>query len=158
MKKIFLAILACVCCFLVTKFSYSQLNKQSKPKMEKKIITSPDAPAPIGPYSHSVLVGNTLYTSGQVAKDAKTGEMVQQDIKSETRKVMENLQAILRAAGMGFENVAKTTIYCTDLGNFAAINEVYGSFFTANFPARETVQVVKLPLNANVEISVVAER
>lgn len=124
--------------------------------MEKKIITSPNAPAPIGPYSHSVLIGNTLYTSGQVAKDAATGEMIQTDIKAETAKVMENLKAILEAAGMNFSHVVKTTIYCTDLANFAAINEVYGSYFTADFPARETVQVVKLPLNANVEISVVA--
>ncbi|MFA7380372.1 MAG: RidA family protein [Bacteroidia bacterium] len=124
--------------------------------MEKKIVTSKNAPEPIGPYSHGVMIGNTLYTSGQVAKDAATGEMVQTDIKAETKKVMENLQAILTEAGMDFGHVVKTTIYCTDLGNFAAINEVYGSFFTANFPARETVQVVKLPLNANVEISVVA--
>ncbi|MBP9180932.1 MAG: Rid family detoxifying hydrolase [Bacteroidia bacterium] len=124
--------------------------------MEKKIVTSKNAPEPIGPYSHGVMIGNTLYTSGQVAKDAVTGEMIQTDIKAETKKVMENLQAILTEAGMDFSHVVKTTIYCTDLGNFAAINEVYGSFFTANFPARETVQVVKLPLNANVEISVVA--
>ena len=124
--------------------------------MEKKIITSANAPAPIGPYSHSVLIGNTLYTSGQVAKDAVSGEMVQSDIKAETAKVMENLKAILVEAGMNFTNVVKTTIYCTDLGNFAQINEVYGNYFTSDFPARETVQVVKLPLNANVEISVVA--
>jgi 2-iminobutanoate/2-iminopropanoate deaminase len=124
--------------------------------MEKKIVTSKNAPEPIGPYSHGVMIGNTLYTSGQVAKDAVTGEMIQTDIKAETKKVMENLQAILTEAGMDFSHVVKTTIYCTDLGNFAAINEVYGSFFTSNFPARETVQVVKLPLNANVEISVVA--
>jgi 2-iminobutanoate/2-iminopropanoate deaminase len=124
--------------------------------MEKKIITSSNAPAPIGPYSHSVLIGNTLYTSGQVAKDAVTGEMIQTDIKAETDKVMQNLKAILLEANMDFSNVVKTTIYCTNLGDFAAINEVYGSFFTNDFPARETVQVVKLPLNANVEISVVA--
>jgi len=124
--------------------------------MEKKIITSEHAPEPIGPYSHAVLVNGVLYTSGQVAKDAKTGQMVQTDIKAETNKVMENLQAILKEAGMDFSNVVKTTIYCVDLANFAAINEVYGSFFSSNFPARETVQVVKLPLNANVEISVVA--
>lgn len=124
--------------------------------MEKKIITSPGSPAPIGPYSPAVLIGNTLYTSGQVAKDAATGEMIQHDIQAETRKVMENLLAILREAGMDFSHVVKTTIYCTDLNNFAAINETYGSFFTGNFPARETVQVSRLPLNANVEISVVA--
>ena len=124
--------------------------------MEKKIITSSTAPAPIGPYSHSVLIGNTLYTSGQVAKDAATGEMMQSNIKIETAKVMENLKAILDEAQMSFANVVKTTIYCTDLNDFAAINEVYGGYFTENYPARETVQVVKLPLNANVEISVVA--
>lgn len=126
--------------------------------MEKKFINSPNAPAPIGPYSHANLVGNTLYVSGQVAKDAITGEMIQHDIKAETRKVMENIQAILAEAEMDFTDVVKTTIFCTDLGNFASINEVYGSFFTGNYPARETVQVVKLPLNANVEISVVAVR
>lgn len=124
--------------------------------MEKKIITSQDAPAPIGPYSHAVLVNGTLYVSGQVPKDAKTGEMVTGDIKAETRKVMENVGAILREAGMDYSNIVKTTIFCTDLNNFASINEVYGSFFTADFPARETVQVSKLPLNSNVEISVVA--
>lgn len=124
--------------------------------MEKKIVTSANAPAPIGPYSHASLVGNTLYVSGQVAKDAQTGEMVQTDIKAETRKVMENVLAILKEAGMNETHIVKTTIYCTNLGDFAAINEVYGSFFTGNYPARETVQVVKLPLNANVEISVVA--
>ena len=124
--------------------------------MEKKIITSANAPAPIGPCSHSVLAGNTLYISGQVAKDAATGEMIQTDIKAETNKVMQNLKAILLEANMDFSNVVKATIYCTNLGDFAAINEVYGTFFTTDFPARETVQVVKLPLNANVEISVVA--
>ncbi len=126
--------------------------------MEKKIITSSNAPAPIGPYSHANLAGNTLYVSGQVAKDAHTGEMVQSDIKAETRKVMENVLAILKDAEMDENNIVKTTIFCVDLGNFAQINEVYGSFFKDNFPARETVQVVKLPLNANVEISVIAEK
>lgn len=124
--------------------------------MEKKIITSANSPAPIGPYSPAVLVGNILYTSGQVAKDAVTGEMVQHNITSETNKVMENLLAILSEAGMDFSHVVKTTIYCTDLSNFSAINEAYGKFFTGNYPARETVQVSKLPLQANVEISVVA--
>ncbi len=124
--------------------------------MEKKIITSTNSPAPIGPYSPAVLVGNTLYTSGQVAKDAVSGQMVQDNITNETRKVMENLQAILKEAGMDFSHVIKTTIYCTDLNNFGAINEAYGSFFTGNYPARETVQVSRLPLGANVEISVVA--
>lgn len=124
--------------------------------MEKKIISSAQSPAPIGPYSPGVIVGNTLYTSGQVAKDAVTGQMMQENIAIETTKVMQNLLAILQEAGMNFTHVVKTTIYCTNLADFAAINSAYGAFFTGNFPARETVQVVKLPLNANVEISVVA--
>jgi 2-iminobutanoate/2-iminopropanoate deaminase len=144
--------------FSQTKFVTAKTENKNKHTntMEKKIITSPDAPAPIGPYSHGVLAGNTFYVSGQVPKDARTGEMVQGDIKAETKKVMENIQAILTEAGMDFSNVVKTTIFCVDLGNFGAINEMYGSFFTGNYPARETVQVSKLPLNANVEISVVA--
>ncbi|MCU0421281.1 MAG: Rid family detoxifying hydrolase [Bacteroidia bacterium] len=124
--------------------------------MEKKIITSSGSPAPIGPYSPAVQVGNTLYTSGQVAKDAQTGNMIQDNISLETTKVMQNLQAILNSAGYDFSNVVKTTIYCTDLNDFAAINEAYGSFFSGNYPARETVQVVRLPLGARVEISMVA--
>jgi 2-iminobutanoate/2-iminopropanoate deaminase len=122
----------------------------------KKIITSSKAPAPIGPYSHAVLSGNMLFVSGQVAKKADTGELVLNDIKSETRQVMHNLNAILSEADMSFENVCKTTIFLTDLNDFAAVNEVYGSYFTENFPARETVQVSRLPLNVNVEISVIA--
>lgn len=124
--------------------------------MEKKIITSTKAPEPIGPYSHAVMIGNALYTSGQVGKNAETGAMVQETIEAETHQVMQNLKAILTEAGMDFSNVVKTTIYCIDLNNFARINEVYGSYFTSAFPARETVQVSRLPLNANVEISVVA--
>lgn len=124
--------------------------------MEKKIISSTQSPAPIGPYSPGVMVGNTLYTSGQVAKDAVSGQMMQENITIETTKVMQNLLAILQEAGMDFTHVVKTTIYCTNLADFAAINSAYGAFFSGNFPARETVQVVQLPLNANVEISVVA--
>lgn len=124
--------------------------------MEKKIITSANAPAPIGPYNHAVLVNGTLYVSGQVPKDAHTGEMVTGNIEAETHKVMENIGAILKDAGMDFSHVVKTTIFCADLNNFAAINAVYGSYFSNNFPARETVQVSRLPLDANVEISVIA--
>lgn len=122
----------------------------------KTIITSKNAPAPIGPYSHAVLVNNTLYVSGQVGKRADNGELVLSDIKSETKQVMENIKAILAEAGMDFSHVCKTTIFLTDMNNFAAVNEMYGSYFTGNYPARETVQVSKLPLNVNVEISVIA--
>ncbi|OFY83595.1 MAG: reactive intermediate/imine deaminase [Bacteroidetes bacterium RIFCSPLOWO2_12_FULL_35_15] len=129
----------------------------------KKIITSKNAPVPIGPYSQAVLTGNTLYVSGQVGKNAASGELILGDIKSETKQVMENVQAILTEAGMDFTHVVKTTIFLTDMNNFAIVNEMYGSFFKndlpagqAGFPARETVQVSKLPLNVNVEISVIA--
>ncbi|MBK7668274.1 MAG: RidA family protein [Sphingobacteriaceae bacterium] len=125
----------------------------------KKVITSSNAPLPIGPYSHGNLVsasGNMLFVSGQVAKDAKTGELVLSDIKSETKKVMQNVNAVLTEGGMDFTNVVKTTIFLTDMKHFADVNEVYGSFFTGNFPARETVAVKGLPLNVNVEISVIA--
>ena len=124
----------------------------------KKVITSSNAPAPIGPYSHANLVpaGNMLFVSGQVAKDAKTGALVLDNIKDETRKVMENVSAILKEAGMDLTQVVKTTIFMKDMNQFAEMNEVYGSFFNGNFPARETVQVVRLPLDVNVEISVIA--
>lgn len=122
----------------------------------KTIITSKNAPAPIGPYSHAVLKGNTLFVSGQVAKDPASGELKLSDIKTETKQVMENLKGILTDAGMDFSNVCKTTIFLMDMNDFAQVNEVYGSYFTGDYPARETVQVAKLPLNVNVEISVIA--
>lgn len=124
--------------------------------MSKKIITAKGAPAPIGPYSHGVLIGNTLYVSGQVGKHPETGELMLGDIKTETTRVMENVKSILNEAGMDFSNVVKTTIFLTNLDNFASVNEVYGSYFTGDYPARETVQVSRLPLNVNVEISVIA--
>lgn len=122
----------------------------------KKIITSKNAPAPIGPYSHGVLVNGTLFVSGQVGKHPVSGELLLSDIKTETKQVMENIKGILTDAGMNFTNVVKTTIFLTDMNNFASVNEVYGSYFSGDFPARETVQVSKLPLNVNVEISVIA--
>lgn len=123
----------------------------------KTIITTPNAPAPIGPYNQAVLKGNMLYTSGQIAIDPNTGNLVTDDIKTETKQVMENLKAILTEAKMTFENVLKTTIFISDMHNFAAINEVYGCYFNeATAPARETVEVANLPKFVNVEISVVA--
>ena len=125
----------------------------------KKVIVSENAPAPIGHYSHANLVtpGSMLFVSGQVAKDAKTGEMVLSDIKSETKKIMQNINAILSDGGVDFSNVVKTTIFLRSMDFFGDVNEVYGSFFNdSNFPARETVAVLGLPLNVNVEISVIA--
>ena len=122
----------------------------------KKIITSKNAPAPIGPYSHGVQFGNMLFVSGQVGKHPVTGDLMLADIKTETTQVMENVKGILADAGMDFTHIVKTTIFLTDMNNFAAVNEVYGSYFKGDYPARETVQVSKLPLNVNVEISVTA--
>ncbi|MFL5763482.1 MAG: RidA family protein [Bacteroidia bacterium] len=120
----------------------------------KKIITSKNAPAPIGPYSHAVLHGNMLFVSGQVGKHPVSGELMLGDIRTETKQVMENIKGILSDAGMDFRHIVKTTIFLTDMNNFATVNEVYGSYFAGDYPARETVQVSVLPLNVNVEISV----
>lgn len=124
----------------------------------KKIINTTNAPAPIGPYSQAVMVGNMLYTSGQIAIDPKTNELVTSEIKAETKVVMENLKALLSEAGMDFSHVIKSTIFISNMNDFAKINEVYGSYFLSNFPARETVQVACLPKNVNVEISVIATK
>ena len=123
----------------------------------KKIIETPDAPKPIGPYSQAVLSGNTLYTSGQIAINPESGELITEEIKTETRQVMENLKAVLAAADMTFDNVIKSSIFISDMNDFGSINEVYGSYFDEkNAPARETIQVAVLPKNVNVEISMIA--
>ena len=123
----------------------------------KKIIITKNAPAPIGPYNQAVLKGNMLYTSGQIAIDPKTGSLVLDNIKAETKLVMENLKAILTEVGMTFENVLKTSIFISDMKNFADINEVYATYFNeATAPARETVEVANLPKYVNVEISLIA--
>ena len=123
----------------------------------KKIIHTTKAPAPIGPYSQAVLSGNTLYASGQIALDPKTGELVIGDIIAETTQVMENLKAVLEAAEMKFDQVVKCTIFIRDMNAFQKINKVYGSFFNEdNAPARETVEVSRLPKDVHVEISCIA--
>ncbi|OQD43107.1 RidA family protein [Croceivirga radicis] len=123
----------------------------------KKIINTPNAPAPIGPYNQATLVNDTLYISGQIPIDPKTGELVSGDIKKETQQSMENLKAILTEAQMTFEDVVKATIFVKDMHQFAAINEVYGSYFNPDTaPARETVEVANLPKFVNVEISMIA--
>jgi 2-iminobutanoate/2-iminopropanoate deaminase len=126
--------------------------------MPKTIINTTKAPAPIGPYNQAILKGDELFISGQIGIDPATGQLNNQDIATETRQVMSNLQAILDAAGMNFSHVIKTTIFLTDMNQFAQVNEVYGSFFVADFPARETVQVSALPKFVNVEISMIAAR
>jgi len=122
----------------------------------KKIINTNNAPAPIGPYSQAVAANGFLFVSGQIPSNPATGEIVSGDIKTEAKQVMENIKAILTEAGLNFSNIVKTSIFLTDMGNFAQVNEVYGTYFTDQFPARETVQVAALPKNVNVEISVIA--
>lgn len=125
--------------------------------MVKKIIFTEKAPAPIGPYNQAVMIGNTLYTSGQIALDPATMHLVLHTIETETEQVMKNLKAVLEAAEMTFENVVKTTIYLTDMEDFAKVNTVYGSYFDEKTaPARETVQVSALPKNVNIEIAMIA--
>ena len=127
--------------------------------MEKKIIRTDNAPAPIGPYNQAVQFGNMLFISGQIPLDPKTGDLVQGDIKTETTQVMKNLEAILTEAGMTFANVLKTSIFLMDMGQFAQVNEVYGGYFNnETAPARETVQVSGLPKGVNVEISMIVGR
>jgi 2-iminobutanoate/2-iminopropanoate deaminase len=122
----------------------------------KTIINTTDAPAPIGPYSQAVLVNGFLYVSGQIPINPATGELTMDSIKSETEQVMRNLNAVLLEAGFEFSDILKTTIFLSDMSLFAEVNEVYGSYFTSDFPARETVAVKGLPKGVNVEISVVA--
>ncbi len=124
--------------------------------MVKQIIKTSSAPAPIGPYNQAVLTSNMLFISGQVCIDPATGELKNKDIQQETHQVMHNLRAILTEAGLTFNNVVKTTIFITDMHRFSEINEVYGKYFTGDFPARETVQVSALPKFVNVEISMIA--
>ncbi|WP_426585072.1 RidA family protein [Mucilaginibacter sp. R-33] len=122
----------------------------------KTIINTNNAPAPIGPYSQATLAGGFLFVSGQIPIDPLSGELISSDIKAEATQVMENIKAILTEAGLGFNNIVKTSIFLTDLQNFVQVNEVYGTYFTADFPARETIQVSALPKGVNVEISVIA--
>ena len=123
--------------------------------MEKKIINTKSAPAPIGPYNQAIVVNDTIYISGQVCIDPVSGNLKNKDIQEETHQVMQNLKAILQEAGMSFNDVVKTTIFITDMNQFSTINEIYGKYFEADFPARETVQVSALPKFVNVEISMV---
>lgn len=122
----------------------------------KSIIYTENAPAPIGPYSQAVQTGNMLFISGQIPIDPETNHLISGSISDEARQVMQNLKALLTTAGFSFENVVKTTIFLSDMNHFADVNEVYGSYFKSDYPARETVAVLGLPKNVNVEISLIA--
>jgi 2-iminobutanoate/2-iminopropanoate deaminase len=147
MKKSGISLLFII--FLLT--GYSQTT-------EKLVIQSPKAPKAIGPYSQAVMVGNTLYVSGNIALDPKTGLMDTLNLETETRRVMSNLGAVLNEAGMTYDNIVKATIYMTDINDYKEINTIYGEYFTQNPPAREAVQVVALPAGAHVEVSCIAVR
>ncbi len=123
--------------------------------MDKKIIFTPNAPAPIGPYSQAVLVNNTLYCSGQIALTSE-GTLDTSSIENETKQIMANINEVLKTSGMNFGNIVKTSIFLTDMNDFATVNETYSKFFDKDFPARETVQVSALPKGVHVEISVIA--
>ena len=122
----------------------------------KKIISTSEAPAAIGPYSQAVRSGNFLFCSGQIPLDPKSGQIVSGDIATQTRRVLDNIGAVLKAEGLTFENIVKTTIFLTDLGDFQTVNETYGSYFKQQPPARSTVQVAALPKGAKIEIEVIA--
>jgi 2-iminobutanoate/2-iminopropanoate deaminase len=122
----------------------------------KKIISTSEAPAAIGSYSQAVRNGNFLFCSGQIPLDPKSGQIVSGDIAAQTRRVLDNIGAVLKAEGLSFENIVKTTVFLTDLGDFQAVNETYGSYFKQQPPARSTVQVSGLPKGAKVEIEVIA--
>ena len=122
----------------------------------KKIISTAEAPAAIGPYSQAVRVGSTIYCAGQIPLDPKSGQIVSKDISEQTRRVLDNIGAILNAEGLSFQNIVKTTIFLTDLADFQTVNEIYASYFKQAPPARSTVQVLALPRSARIEIEVIA--
>jgi 2-iminobutanoate/2-iminopropanoate deaminase len=124
--------------------------------MDKKVINTSKAPAPIGPYNQAIISNNMMYVSGQIPLNPETNELIIADVAAETHQVMRNLLAILEEAGINFNHVVKSTIFLSDMNLFASVNEVYGSYFSSDYPARETVAVKSLPKNVNVEISMIA--
>lgn len=156
-EKLLLLVAFLLLIIRVTKHSLLLKSQNLNIFIMKKIIFTDKAPAPIGPYNQAVLVGNTLYTSGQIAINPQTNELILSNIEAETKQVMENMKAVLEAAEMTFADVVKTSIFISDMNNFAKINSVYAQYFKEEFaPARETVEVACLPKNVNVEISMIA--
>ena len=124
--------------------------------MTKSAVSAPDAPGAIGPYSHAIRTGQLLFISGQVPIDPATGNLIDGDISAQTQRVMNNLDAVLKAGGLSFQHVVRTTIFLADMTDFAAVNAIYGTFFSEPYPARATVQVSRLPKDARVEIDAIA--
>src|SRR5260221_11806300 len=141
----------------ITKWKFRYLTKSNKPiVMSKTVVYSASAPEPIGPYSQAIQAGNLLFLSGQIALQRETGNLLTRNITDETNQVMKNLEEILKGAGLNFSHVVKSTIFLKDLASFPLVNQVYGKYFPAEPPARETVEVSRLPKDANVEISCIA--
>jgi len=141
---------------LLLPFIFCGCDFFNQPPITREAINTPEAPAAIGPYSQALKLGNALYCSGQIGLIPATGEMVGGDLQAETRQVLKNLGAVLRAAGMNYEDVVNATVYLTNLDDYKNMNEVYAEFFTSNKPARATMQVARLPRDARVEISCMA--
>jgi len=137
-------------------FSGCTLLQPPPEPIKREPVTSPDAPAAIGPYSQAIKVGNSLFCSGQLAINPATGDLIIGDIKDETRQVLKNLGAVLKAGGMDYKDVVKATVFLTDMNDYKLFNEAYGEFFTDIKPARETVQVARLPRDGRIEISCIA--
>ena len=155
MKNALIFFSVCLVIFFIA-LTYNAFNNKNKTDM-KRIINTSNAPKPIGPYNQAVISGDLMFISGQVAFDPNTDELVLDDIQTETKQVMENLKSILEEANLSFKNVVKTTIFLSDMDDFQQVNEVYGSYFSNDqAPARETVEVSRLPKDVNVEISMIA--
>jgi 2-iminobutanoate/2-iminopropanoate deaminase len=142
--------------FLLMFSIFSLLSTISGGKMEKKVVFTEKAPKPIGPYSQAIIAGNLIFTAGQIPIDPATNQVVQGDIKEQTRRVLENLRAILESVGATFDDVVKVTIYMKDLNEFSAMNEVYSEYFKNSPPARTTVEVSRLPRDVRIEIDLIA--
>jgi len=161
MKKLDLLLMLCLLiyfsCASPQKSELQTTVEETAEGVQRSIPKTDKAPLPIGPYNQGIVVGNTLYTAGQIAINPANNEMVMESIEQETTQVLNNLKAVVEASGFEMDQVVKTTIYMTDLQNFSSVNEIYGSYFTeGNAPARVTVQVAALPKNANLEISMIA--
>mgnify|MGYP006245998215 FL=1 len=157
MKKALIFFSVCLVIFFIA-LTYNAFNNKNKTDM-KRIINTSNAPKPIGPYNQAVISGDLMFISGQVAFDPNTDELVLDDIQTETKQVMENLKSILEEANLSFKDVVKTTIFLSDMNDFQQVNEVYGSYFSNDqAPARETVEVSRLPKDVNVEISMIASK
>jgi 2-iminobutanoate/2-iminopropanoate deaminase len=154
--KILALFLGLVVCAIVASFWFLTPNTDASADKKKKVVESSDAPKAIGPYSQAIIADDFMFLSGQVARDPKTGKMIEGGTAEQAEQVMKNLETILRASGSSFDDVVKTTIFLSDMNDFATVNGIYGKYFKGAYPARSTVQVARLPLDAKIEIEMTA--